>query len=343
MNETEIYSACPPDIPVLSVRHLSKSLSGRPILTDINFELKRGEIFGFVGPNGSGKTTTIKLILGLLHIDVGEIFICGKNVKTEFEAAIAPVGGIIENPEMYKYLTGRQNLMQYLRMYDDIPAERIDEVAKFVHLDSRIDDKVSKYSLGMRQRLGIAQAILHEPKLLILDEPTNGLDPTGIRELRETLKTLAHENGVTVFISSHLLSEISLMCDRVGIIDRGMLVAVKSMEEIRRAGNNGLLVYQVLTDEIEKATEVIGTMKHIPAPDVSVPDAEPGEQPEPAAIEYSVKDGKLYIKLEKREVPQVVKGLALSDVAISGIVPVEHSLEDTFMEMTKTYKPGGEL
>ena len=249
---------------------------------------------------------------------------------------------------MYKYLTGRQNLMQYLRMYDDIPAERIDEVAEFVHLDSRIDDKVSKYSLGMRQRLGIAQAILHKPKLLILDEPTNGLDPTGIRELREALKTLAHENGVTVFISSHLLSEISLMCDRVGIIDRGMLVAVKSMEEIRRAGNDGLLVYQVLTDEVEKATEAIGAMKHIPAPDVSVPDisapdAESGEQPEPAAIEYSLKNGKLYIKLEKREVPHVVKGLALADVAINGIVPVEHSLEDTFIEMTKTYKPGGEL
>lgn len=343
MNESEIYSACPPDIPVLSVRHLSKSLSGRLILTDINFELKRGEIFGFVGPNGSGKTTTIKLILGLLHIDAGEIFICGKNVKTEFEAAIAPVGGIIENPEMYKYLTGRQNLMQYLRMYDDIPAERIDEVAKFVHLDSRIDDKVSKYSLGMRQRLGIAQAILHEPKLLILDEPTNGLDPTGIRELRETLKTLAHEKGVTVFISSHLLSEISLMCDRVGIIDRGMLVAVKSMDEIRRVGSDDLLVYQVLTDEVEKATEVIGTMKHIPTPDVSAPDAEPGEKPEPAAIECFVKDGKLYIKLEKREVTQVVKYLALADVAISGIVPVEHSLEDTFMEMTRTYKPGGVL
>ena len=348
MNESEFYSACPPDVPVLSVRHLSKSLSGRLILTDINFELNRGEIFGFVGPNGSGKTTTIKLILGLLHIDAGEIFICGKNVKTEFEAAIAPVGGIIENPEMYKYLTGRQNLMQYLRMYDDIPAERIDEVAEFVHLDSRIDDKVSKYSLGMRQRLGIAQAILHKPKLLILDEPTNGLDPTGIRELREALKTLAHENGVTVFISSHLLSEISLMCDRVGIIDRGMLVAVKSMEEIRRVGNDGLLVYQVLTDEVEKATEAIGAMKHFPAPDVSVPDisapyAESGEQPEPAAIEYSLKNGKLYIKLEKREVPHVVKGLALADVAINGIVPVEHSLEDTFIEMTKTYKPGGEL
>ena len=154
---------------VLEIKGLTKSLGGRNILCDINLSVNSGEVFGFLGPNGSGKTTTIKLILGLLNIQKGEIKICGYDVRRDFEKAMRNVGGIIENPEMYKYLTGRENLMQYTRMYDDVPTERIEEVIKTIRLEERIDDRISKYSLGMRQRLGIAQAIIHKPKLLVLD------------------------------------------------------------------------------------------------------------------------------------------------------------------------------
>jgi ABC-2 type transport system ATP-binding protein len=148
---------------VLSIKHVSKHLGKRKILSDITLDVKEGEIFGFLGPNGSGKTTTIKLILGLLRMESGEISICDHDNVKEFEDAMRCVGGIIENPEMYKYLTGRQNLEQYARMYPDLPRERVDEVIRLVRMESRIDDKIAKYSLGMRQRLGIAQAVLHNP------------------------------------------------------------------------------------------------------------------------------------------------------------------------------------
>ena len=238
--------------PVLSIKHLSKQLGKRRILTDITLDVMPGEIFGFLGPNGSGKTTTIKLMLGLLRIESGEISICGHNVKTDFEAAMTCVGGIIENPEMYRYLSGRENLELYRRMYDDVPRERIDELIKLVRLEARADDKIAKYSLGMRQRLGLAQALLNHPKLLVLDEPTNGLDPAGIKELRDILKELSHTENVSVFISSHQLAELDLMCDRVGILDRGVLLRTMSIEEVRSAGVSNSSVVEVSVPEAQR-------------------------------------------------------------------------------------------
>ncbi len=333
----------------LSIRHLSKKLSGRQILTDISFDIYPGEIFGFVGPNGSGKTTTIKLILGLLNIDAGEISIYGHNVKTDFREAMASVGGIIENPEMYKHLTGRQNLMQYCRMYDNIPSSRIDEVARYVGLENRINDKISKYSLGMRQRLGIAQAIIHSPKLLILDEPTNGLDPQGIHDLRTTLKRLATEEGVAVFISSHLLLEISAICDRIGIIDHGMLIALKTMEEIRRSSESRFKTYVVGTVDIENAVNVIKSLIESPVP-TSVCDGTDGKAEtesdgntsvEERKFEYSVEDGKLTVTMSEDNLSSLIKALALADVPITGVTPVEATLEDEFLKITGKYVPGG--
>ena len=238
--------------PVLSIRHLSKSFGSRRILTDINLDVTPGEIFGFLGPNGSGKTTTIKLMLGLLHIDSGEIRICGHNVASDFETAMSCVGGIIENPEMYKYLSGRENLELYRRMYDGVPPERTDELLRLVRLEARAGDKISKYALGMRQRLGIAQALLNHPRLLVLDEPTNGLDPTGIKELRDILKELSHTENVSVFVSSHQLAELDLMCDRVGIIDRGVLMRTLSIAEVRRAGSGGRDVVEIDVPEAQQ-------------------------------------------------------------------------------------------
>lgn len=327
------------EMTALSIRHLSKKLSGRQILTDISFDIYPGEIFGFVGPNGSGKTTTIKLILGLLNIDAGEISIYGHNVKTDFREAMASVGGIIENPEMYKHLTGRQNLMQYCRMYDNIPNSRIEEVTKYVGLENRIDEKISKYSLGMRQRLGIAQAIVHSPKLLILDEPTNGLDPQGIHDLRTTLKRLATEEGVAVFISSHLLLEISAICDKIGIIDHGMLIALKTMEEIRRNSESKVNTYIVITSDTEKAINVIRSLiESSGTPSVG---EKTDDKAEDRKIEYSVNEGKLSVTMTEDKLSSLIKALALADVPITGVTPVETTLEDEFLKITGKYVPGG--
>ena len=304
---------------VLSIKHVSKHLGKRKILSDITLDVKEGEIFGFLGPNGSGKTTTIKLILGLLRMESGEVQICGHDNVKDFEAAMRCVGGIIENPEMYKYLTGRQNLEQYARMYPELPPERIDEVVRLVRMESRIDDKIAKYSLGMRQRLGIAQAVLHRPKLLILDEPTNGLDPAGIKELRDVLKKLSREEGVAVFVSSHMLSELQLMCDRVGVIDRGVTVGYRSLDAAGMVEEGDSSHYTLETPDGEKALELLGT----------------------GVLCSNVKyDGVLSFDASHDSVPDVMALLCREGVRVYGLTRQKKSLEDTFLEMTDTADVG---
>ncbi|MBE5921604.1 MAG: ABC transporter ATP-binding protein [Lachnospiraceae bacterium] len=212
--------------------NVNKHLGRRHILKNVSFQTYPGEVFGFLGPNGAGKTTTIKLLTGLLKMEEGSVSICGHDIEKEFTAAMREVGAIVENPELYPYMTGMQNLKQYARMRGNISQQRINEVVAFVGLSNRIHEKVKKYSLGMRQRLGVAQALLHNPKVLILDEPTNGLDPAGIKQLRDLFKSLAHEHGICVIVSSHLMSEMELMCDRVGIIINGVIHTVKSVPEL---------------------------------------------------------------------------------------------------------------
>lgn len=217
---------------VLEIKGLSKSLSGKQVLKNIDLTLKQGEIFGFLGANGAGKTTLIKTMLGLLKYNEGSVKICGYEVKKEFEKALSNAGGIVENPELYKYLSGRDNLEIFSKMQKGIPESRIDEVVEIAGLQNRINDKVSRYSLGMRQRLGIAQALLNSPKLIVLDEPTNGLDPKGIKELRELLIRLAKEKGSAVFVSSHLLSELEHICDRAAIIKKGEIIKTFAVSEM---------------------------------------------------------------------------------------------------------------
>ncbi|WIM38714.1 ABC transporter ATP-binding protein [Paenibacillus sp. PK4536] len=216
---------------VLSVQHVKKKIGKKWIIKDVTFEVKAGEIFGFLGPNGAGKTTTIRMLVNLIRPTEGTINICGYDVTKQPEKALAYVGSIVENPEMYPYLTGWENLEHFARMQPGVDEKRIQEVTEIVRLDERIHDKVSKYSLGMRQRLGIAQALLGRPKLLILDEPTNGLDPKGIRDMRIFIRELASQ-GMAVFVSSHLLSEIQLLCDRVAIVGRGSVIAVGGVTEL---------------------------------------------------------------------------------------------------------------
>jgi len=181
---------------VLKVSNLTKKFGNRTAVDNISFDVYEGEIFGFLGPNGAGKTTAIRMITGLAKPTSGDVFVCGNSITKHFEKAIVNIGGIIENPEMYKNLTGMENLKYYASLYPKIKKDRIDEVVHLVGMENRINDKVKTYSLGMRQRIGIAQALLHNPKLLILDEPTNGLDPNGVLEMRNFLKTIAFEKNL---------------------------------------------------------------------------------------------------------------------------------------------------
>ncbi|MHA7964686.1 ABC transporter ATP-binding protein [Paenibacillus sp. CAU 1782] len=214
----------------LKITGLKKMIRGKQIIKGLDLELKEGEVFGFLGPNGSGKTTTIRMLVGLIKPTSGVIEICGHNVATDFAQAMKHIGCIVENPEMYPYLSGWDNLRYFAAMLPDVGEKRIAKVVEMVAMQERIHDKVSTYSLGMRQRLGIAQALLGSPKVLILDEPTNGLDPLGIREMRAFIRQLAEQEGLTVFVSSHLLHEIQLMCDRVAIISRGEIVQVDTVQ-----------------------------------------------------------------------------------------------------------------
>jgi len=247
---------------ILKCENLCKSFGKRQILNNVSLEVNQGDILGFIGPNGAGKTTTIKLILGLQSIDSGAVKINGYDIQKEFEKAIEKVGTIVENPDLYMYLSGYDNLKLISNMYKNINKKRIDEVVKLVKLEQRINDKVSKYSLGMRQRLGIAQALLHEPNLLILDEPTNGLDPEGIKELRELIKDLAEKENMAIVISSHNLSELESFCNKVTIIKNGKIVETSTINEVKKVEHSYIIeldniedIQKIIEKKIEKISE----------------------------------------------------------------------------------------
>ena len=218
---------------VLEVKNLTKKFGKRLILDQVSVTLEEGEVVGLVGPNGAGKSTFIKSILGLYNIDEGDVKICGFDVYKQHRDALSKVGCIVENPDMYQNISGRKNL-KICALMNDLPKNTdIDSVVHLVRMESRIDDKVKTYSLGMKQRLGLASALLNHPKLLILDEPINGLDPQGIMELRQIVRDLSKKDKMTVLISSHILAEIGQMCDRIIMIDQGKIVDSFTMDEIR--------------------------------------------------------------------------------------------------------------
>jgi ABC-2 type transport system ATP-binding protein len=225
---------------VLSAEGLAKRYGEREVVSDVSFALHRGEVFGFLGPNGAGKTTTIRMLVGLVKPTRGRVVIDGHDLEREFEAAMRRVGCIVETPDLYKFLTGRENLEHFARMLGDGASGRIDTLAALVHMGGRLDGVVRTYSLGMRQRVGIAQALLSDPAVLILDEPTNGLDPAGIREMRELVRRLAGEQGLAVFVSSHLLAEVEKMVDRIAIVHRGRTLATGTLAELTDRGKRGL-------------------------------------------------------------------------------------------------------
>ena len=316
---------------VLDIKHLDKKIGKKQILHDINMQVYGGEVFGFLGPNGAGKTTTIKIVVGLLTLEDGEVEIMGHTLKKDFEKALANVGGIVENPEMYKYLSGYDNLKQYARMRGIKDTKRIDEVVELVGLSNRINEKISKYSLGMRQRLGVAQALLHKPKLLILDEPTNGLDPQGIKELRDILKKVAHEEGTCVVVSSHLMSEMELMCDRVGIIANGKMIGTYTMDELVSQSTVGEVTYEIETDNPDKAYGLI---------DIPENKKKTDKENNVILINISAENS----EEEKKTIAGIIKTLVLADVNIYSSHRLENKkLEDVFIELTGTKEGDGQI
>ena len=293
---------------MIEVRNLVKKYGSHLAVDHLNFTVEQGQIYGFLGPNGSGKTTTIKMILRLIDMDNGSITVNGFDTKKQFEKAMECIGAIVENPDMYTYMTGRDNLKLHARIRN-VDSKRIDEVLELVELKDRADEKVKKYSLGMKQRLGLAITLLHKPKVLILDEPTNGLDPAGIKKLRDILKEIAHKDNVAVFVSSHILAEMQLMCDKVAVIDNAKIVKI---EEITKTSEEKIEKVEIRVENKEKAVQILK---------------------EKFDIEIQNKTIEIEISLEK--IPTVVKELALGDAGIKAVIPKEHSLEEIFFDATK--------
>lgn len=234
---------------ILKCENLTKKIKNKVIVENVSFSINKGDIVGFLGPNGAGKTTIIKLILGLIKITEGKVFINGFDIEKDFVKAIEKVGAIVENPDLYMYLSGYDNLKITANNYKNISKERINEVIKIVGLEKRIKDKVSTYSLGMRQRLGIAEAIINSPELLILDEPTNGLDVEGIIEIRNLIKDLSN-HGIAILISSHNLSEIDNLCNRIIAIKNGKIVEDSTIEKFYSVNEKKLSLEQAFIKKV---------------------------------------------------------------------------------------------
>ena len=297
---------------IMTLTNVSKSFGKKKVINRISLELLPGEVLGFLGPNGAGKTTTIKMIMGFLAADEGSISINGFDHKKNYEKAMSYLGGIVENPEMYQDLSGLTNLQMYARLHDGVTKERIEEVIRLVGMQDRIHDKVKKYSLGMKQRVGLAQALLHHPKILILDEPTNGLDPAGIHELRDIVKKLAHEENVAVMVSSHLLSEMQMMCDRIAIIDNGSIIDVRSMQELT-VENHETASFFITTPDVAKAVALL-TDSGVPV-----------TTQETTGFEFSTSD---------KGLQKVLIQLLTAEITILGLARTKTSLEDAFLRIT---------
>lgn len=299
---------------ILEIKDVSKNIRGKKILKNISFTIGEGEIFGFVGPNGAGKSTLIKTILGLYRKNSGQVFIDGQDVDHHFEECLKKVGAIVENPDMYNQLSGLKNLEIYANMTNNVTKEDMMEFVKLVKLENRIKDKVKTYSLGMKQRLGLVQALMHKPKLLILDEPTNGLDPIGIKELREILQKISVENKTSIFISSHILSEVENICSRIAIIDNGEIIDIKNIEEINN--ENGNMTVLEVSDAITAKTIIEDSL----------------------LVPVTINNNTMSFSLDKQDIPKVLKLLGDNNIDVYQVKTSKKSLEDEFMEKTSGSK-----
>lgn len=272
---------------------------------NLDLSVKRGEVYGFLGPNGAGKTTTLRMLLGLIKPSAGKAQVLGENPGSP--AGLSRVGALVESPSFYPYLSGRDNLRVMAR-YSGVSKARVGEVLKQVELSGRAKDKYKKYSLGMKQRLGVAAALLKDPELMILDEPTNGLDPKGMSDMRELIRNLG-QGERTVLLSSHLLGEVEQICDRVGVIQKGELVAEGTVAELRGAA--GLLIK---AEPLEKAARIAEQLADV-------------EEVQP-------KDGELRLTVDPGKAAEVNAQLVEAGVRVSELRPAEQTLEEVFLQLT---------
>ncbi len=296
---------------VLELKSVNKTISNQKIIRDISFELYKGEVLGLLGPNGSGKTTTMRMIVGLMSITSGEIYIQGNSIKENFKESIKQIGAMIETPAFYPFYSGYKNLMYFARMLDGVSKERVLEVIDLLGLSNAIHKKFSTYSLGMKQRLGIAQALLHNPSILILDEPTNGLDPAGVREIRDYLKRIAEVEQTAILLSSHLLSEIELICDRSIIIQNGQFV-----ESIDLNDKSGEKLFVEIVVKSTKAFESSVTNRD---------------------NKYKfdiINDRSIIFEIDEEEIPSLMKELVMAGIEIYYVTRKKERLEDLFIQLT---------
>ncbi len=304
-------------LPTLKLYCLTKEYKNKKVVNNISFSLFAGQIFGFVGPNGAGKSTTIKMITGLIPPTSGDVRICGYSISRSFKHAIKNIGAVVEMPQLYSYLSGLKNLKLYASFYGKEALKRIPRIVKLVGMENRIKDKVGTYSLGMKQRLGIAQALLNNPKLLILDEPTNGLDPNGIVEIRNILKILAEKEKMTILISSHNLAELEHMCDIIGLINDGRLIEYKTMDEIKEMAQSKQQV-QFMCNYPNYAAHLLK---------------------ERYKITSKVVGNSIILPIKEKHIATVISYLNFKKVKIYSIKKIQKSLEELYFEILNKDRP----
>ncbi|SFA98514.1 ABC transporter ATP-binding protein [Clostridium frigidicarnis] len=297
---------------IVETKELTKDFKDFKAVNNLSLRVKEGTIYGFLGPNGAGKSTTIRMLLGLIKASSGEVHVFSKDIKTHREEILKDVGALVESPSYYGHLTAYENL-EITRKILKLSNEDIERVLEFVKLTQVKNKKVKEFSLGMKQRLGIAQSLMGNPKLIILDEPTNGLDPSGIQEIRELIKSLPKERGITVIISSHILSEIELMADEVGIIKKGQLIYQGSIESLRK--DSGSNVYVEVSDK-ENAISLI----------------------KKRGYRVNEEEQRLVVKGEKLTASKLCKELVLAGFDVNYLSCEEKSLENIFLDLTKEGK-----
>ncbi|AZK46522.1 ABC transporter ATP-binding protein [Paenibacillus lentus] len=297
---------------IIETKQLTKIYGDQKAVNNVNIHVKKGRIYGLLGRNGAGKTTIMKMILGLTSTSSGEVDVFGKNIKGREKQVYPRIGAIIETPGFYPNLTGTENLNIFAKLRGTSAPNAVKNALEVVGLPYKDKKLFGEYSLGMKQRLGIANAILHDPELLILDEPTNGLDPIGIAEVRDFIKNLSVERGKTILISSHILSEISLLADDIGIIDNGILLEESSMEELKR--KNGKYILLQVSDAA-KATLILE--RQFGLKDYSVQD-----------------DHTLQIYDHSLDMASVNKALIVGDVSVISSQLCNDTLEDYFRKIT---------
>ena len=294
---------------ILLVDKVSKVINKKSVVKDVSFSIDEGEVLGFLGPNGAGKSTTLRMIVGLSKPTSGRIEICGNSIAEHYIKAMSNIGCIIEGPDLYNYMSGMDNLKMLASMNKGINEKQIYDIVELVGLKNRIKDKVNTYSLGMKQRLGLAQSLMNNPKLLILDEPTNGLDPSGINEFRNIVKTLAKEKNISVLVSSHLMSEIELMCDKVSIIKNGSILKNSMVKELL----NTKEVFWILDDN-EKGKEILkDTWK----------------------IDSQIFGEKLEAELDLSKISEINNSFFKKGLMIKFVANKNKTLEDLFLRLTE--------